>query len=124
MLDLLTSASSRRTRAITLGAVLGLIGVSEIVFPGDRYPYMVHTLLITFASLIGGVTSGITAAVLVAAASIPLLGSIYEASDIGATLLVTAILAGVIRLLFEGRSTLLRAAVAGLMAQLHLILFV
>ncbi len=121
MLDLLASASSRRARAITLGAVLGLIGVSEIVFPGDRYPYMVHTLLVTFASLIGGVTSGVTSAVLVAVASIPLLGSIYEASDIGATLIVTAVLAGVIRLLFDGKSTLLRAAVAGLVAQLLVI---
>jgi LytS/YehU family sensor histidine kinase len=37
-----------------LGIVLGLIGVTEEAFPGARFPYVTHALIVTFAALAGG----------------------------------------------------------------------
>ena len=58
---LLLLASSERSLQHTLysGAVFGLIGCTEILFPGARSPYVVHTLIVTFATLTAGYRVGL-----------------------------------------------------------------
>jgi signal transduction histidine kinase len=45
-----------------LGLILGAIGMTEAVFPGARFPYVTHTLITTFATLVGGVQVGLIVA--------------------------------------------------------------
>ncbi|MBV9851420.1 MAG: histidine kinase [Armatimonadetes bacterium] len=72
---LLPRLFSRHARGdrLMLAAVFALMGASEIVFPGDRYPYVPYTLAAAFAGYAGGLplglltAAGITAAGLLAA---------------------------------------------------------
>jgi len=121
MLELLSATDTKRSRAVVLGMVLGIIGVSEIVFPGDRSPYMVHTLLVTFATLIGGLSAGITSALVVCIAAAALLHSQPDTIDIGATLFAAALVSELVRRVFASRYTLVRAVVAGSLVQLVII---
>ncbi len=41
-------------RSLTFGALLGSVAASEVVFPGMRAPYVSHTLVVCFASVLGG----------------------------------------------------------------------
>ena len=47
---------------LILGAVFAVIGASEFLFPGDRYPYVPYTLAIAFAGYACGLSVGIMAA--------------------------------------------------------------
>ena len=47
---------------LLLGLILGLIGLTEAVFPGKRQPYVADTLLVIFATIIGGLRVGLAAA--------------------------------------------------------------
>ena len=60
-LDSLISSSGKPTEQARLGLLLGLLAASESVFPFERSPYVTHTLLITLASLRGGLLTGIVA---------------------------------------------------------------
>jgi len=42
-----------------LGILFGVIGLSEPLFPGARFPYVMHTLVATYASLVGGLLVGL-----------------------------------------------------------------
>lgn len=52
---------------LILGVVFAVIGASEFLFPGDRYPYVAYTLAIAFAGYAGGLTVGLAAAALLIA---------------------------------------------------------
>ncbi len=54
-------ARSRRDQIIQ-AVVFGLLGASEILFPGDRYPYITFTLATAFAGYTGGLTLGLLTA--------------------------------------------------------------
>ncbi len=45
-----------------LGLVLGIVGLTETVFPGARFPYVTNTLIATYAALAGGLRVGFIAA--------------------------------------------------------------
>jgi LytS/YehU family sensor histidine kinase len=45
-----------------LGLIFGVFGVTEAIFPGARFPYVTHTLMTTFATLVGGVHVGLIVA--------------------------------------------------------------
>ncbi len=81
MLGLLYGDRPSRSRSIAMGLVFGVIGLSEIVFPGDRAPYVVHTLLVSFATTVGGFTVGLTAASTITIGSL-FLRSVTEPLDI------------------------------------------
>jgi LytS/YehU family sensor histidine kinase len=49
-----------------LGMILGLVGVTEAIFPGARFPYTTHTLIVTFATLAGTLPVGLMAAAVAA----------------------------------------------------------
>lgn len=68
---LLLSARSRPWRhTLYLGALFGLIGSTEIIIPSARSPYVLHTLIITFATLIGGYSIGLIAVATVCGADL------------------------------------------------------
>ena len=53
---------------LVLGVVFAVIGASEFLFPGDRYPYVPYTLAIAFAGYAAGLSVGVVAAILLVAA--------------------------------------------------------
>lgn len=57
-------------RLFGLGTLLGLLGLTELAFPGARYPYMMHTLLVAFAAYTLGVREGVAAATVIALGSL------------------------------------------------------
>ncbi len=85
MLPLLLERRPNRHRTVVLGLILGLIGLTESIFPGARYPYVTHTLLVSFAALTGGLGVGLMAAGVVA------MGALSIQSYQGAGLTIVAI---------------------------------
>ncbi len=63
MLRLLFTERRDLRSSLFLGLILGLIGLTEAVFPGKRQPYVADTLLVIFATLVGGLRVGMVAAV-------------------------------------------------------------
>lgn len=63
MLRLLFAERRDLRSSLLLGLILGLIGLTEAVFPGKRQPYVADTLLVIFATLVGGVRVGLVATV-------------------------------------------------------------
>ena len=95
-----------------LGVLLGFVGLTEIIFPGARSPYIVHSLIITFATLIGGLRVGFIAAgaVTLIAGALRTPPGVWETA---LTLFGSAIIAECGRRLFGRRATLLRNFTAG-----------
>src|SRR5579872_6492426 len=46
MLALLTSEPRTRAGIWSLGIVFGVVGLTESIFPGARFPYVTHTLIV------------------------------------------------------------------------------
>lgn len=64
-MSLLFQRHATGREAIYLGLVFGLMGVVELIFVSDRYPYDTYTLIVTFAAFNSGPHVGlITAAVM------------------------------------------------------------
>ena len=116
MLTLLFAERAIEQRALILGVVLGLVGLTETIFPGLRSPYVLHTLIITFATLIGGLRVGLiaTCTVLLGVAA---LGTTPGVVETALTLSASCLLAEAVRRLFGTRYTLLRGMTAGVCAQ-------
>ena len=74
MLGLLFAERRDLSSSLFLGLILGLIGLTEAVFPGKRQPYVADTLLIIFATVVGGLRVG-----LIASAVISLGATLFEA---------------------------------------------
>lgn len=71
LIALLTLERLQRTQMFVLGGALGLIGLVELGFAGDRTPYDTYALIVTFATLRGGWAVGLVATVgIVAGAAI------------------------------------------------------
>ncbi len=108
---LFPSRPSSRNEAL-LGILLGLVGLSEVIFPGARSPYIVHSLIVTFATLIGGLRVG-----LIAAFTVMLLAGVLRTPpgmwETALTLFGSAAFAEIIRRLFGARASLLKSFVAG-----------
>jgi len=116
MLMLLFGDKPTQSRSIAMGLVFGLIGLSEIVFPGDRSPYVVHTLLVSFATIVGGFSVGLAAASTITVGSL-FLRSLTNPVHIALMLAAAAVLAEGVRLVISERHSLLRACIAGALAQ-------
>ena len=121
MLALLIAERITGRQALTLGVVLGLVGITEVIFPGLRSPYVLHTLIITFATLLGGLRVGAIAIVTVIV-GVAILGTPLSVIATSLTLTVSALLAAVIRRLFGPRFRLMRGLTAGMCAQSGVVL--
>src|SRR5579862_3309337 len=53
----------RETAALSL--LMGLLGLTEVIFPDARFPYATHTLFVTFAAMAGGLNVGLITAAIV-----------------------------------------------------------
>ena len=116
MLGLLFSERRDVRSSLFLGLILGLIGLTEALFPGKRQPYVADTLLVIFATVVGGLRVG-----LVSAAVMSLGSALFEApaADL-ITLLTTfssALFAEVIAHLFPDRRKPLCGFATGVGAQ-------
>lgn len=71
LIALLTLERLRQSQILVLGGALGLLGLVELGFAGDRSPYDTYALIVTFATLRGGWPVGLIATVgIVAGAAI------------------------------------------------------
>ncbi len=86
MLQLLFAERRDLRGSLFLGLILGLIGLTEAVFPGKRQPYVADTLLVIFATLAGGLRVG-----LIAATVLSLGAALFEAPFADVTTLLTTI---------------------------------
>jgi LytS/YehU family sensor histidine kinase len=99
-----------------LGVVLGLVGCTEVVFPGARAPYVGHTLIITFAALVGGIPVA-GGSILVVLVAVAVLGAPPGLLDTGLSLMLCALIGSAVGYALAGRNSLLRALLAGAAAQ-------
>src|SRR5262249_41488576 len=71
MLALLFQERLTGRKVVWLGLILGAVGLTEIAFPGARFPYVTDTLIVTFAAVNRGLgVSLITASVVACGAAI------------------------------------------------------
>src|SRR5579862_7763773 len=116
MLALLTSESRTRVSVWSLGMIFGVVGLTESFFPGARFPYVTHTLIVTFASYTVGLPAGLVAAAIVAVGSCAL----QSAQDVSGTVLAvfgSAVLGDLIRRLITVRYRLVGGFAAGMLAE-------
>jgi sensor histidine kinase YesM len=72
ILTSLDRAGVSRRDAVRLGAVLGIVGLLEIVFPGARYPYKIDMLVSVYAAAVGGLAAGLPCTAIVSLGSLAL----------------------------------------------------
>jgi len=111
--------SGRNT--VTLGIVLGLIGLTEALFPGARYPYVTNTLIIAFA----GFTSGLSVALI--AAGVMVLGAAVFQSPVIVTetlcsVVISALVGSLAGRLVRDRHHPFFGLLTGLFAQMSAVL--
>lgn len=53
------------SQRLLLGVLLGALGTTEIIFPDARIPYVLHTLLVTFAVFRGGLLTGLISSLII-----------------------------------------------------------
>jgi histidine kinase/histidine kinase/DNA gyrase B/HSP90-like ATPase len=116
MLALLFQERLTGQKVVWLGLILGAVGLTEIAFPGARFPYVTDTLIVTFAAVNRGLgVSLITASVVACGAAI------FQTRQVVAgvipALATSALLGGVVRRLLGRHSRLVGALAAGMLAQ-------
>jgi hypothetical protein len=74
LLPKLFNRKASRWDLLALAMILGFAGGSELVFPGERYPYVPFTLAASFAGFVGGIRLGsMSSAVMLALAAVAIL---------------------------------------------------
>src|SRR5689334_8136713 len=69
MLSLLFQEKRTIRQTLYMGAIFGLFGMIEALFPGARYPYGPKLLIVIFAAIMAGAGPALVAAALIAMAS-------------------------------------------------------
>lgn len=98
------------------GLALGLVGLTETVFPGARYPYVTNTLIGSYAAFVGGIEVGAVALGVMTVGSLlwhPIVGDFGLALAVALSLLVGL----AIRTATRGRFQVIAGLVAGMLAQ-------
>lgn len=116
MLSLLFSEPRSWRGDAYLGVILGIVGLSEIIFPGARSPYVMHTLIVAFATLVGGLRVGLIAAGTVLL-GVFILQPIPRVLETALMLFTSVLVSALVHRLFGSRYSLLRGLVAGAGAQ-------
>jgi sensor histidine kinase YesM len=70
ILTSLDRANVSRRDAVRLGIILGLVGLSEIVFPGARYPFKMDMLVSVYGAAVGGLMAGLPCVAIVSLGSL------------------------------------------------------
>jgi signal transduction histidine kinase len=120
MLDLLTG-ETRGRNGLLLGLLLGLVGCTEVIFPGARSPYVLHALIVCFATLRGGLRMGAVAAATVLAG----VGLLHARPGLLPTALIlssSVLTSGAVRRIARHPNSLLVSLLAGMAAQCAVIL--
>lgn len=116
LLQLLYPSPTTLRRKIVIGLLMGLVGLTEIIFPGARAPYIVHTMSVTLATLIGTMAAGGVATLVVIGGAI-LFSSPSAIIPLVYALIASTLLAEAIRRAFGTKHPLSRALIAGIVAQ-------
>jgi signal transduction histidine kinase len=116
LLTLLVQKRSPHPKAGLLGLILGAIGLTEVIFPGARFPYVTHTLIVTFAALNGGLRASLITAGVVAAGA-----ALFQSPEMVAglipALVASALLGEAVRRTIGVRHRLIGGWGAGMLAQ-------
>jgi signal transduction histidine kinase len=125
MLDLLFQPRLLRRQALYLGLILGLIGLTETIFPGARYPYVTSTLIVTFASVTGGLQTGLAATCVIVGGSILLqpANAVMVGAITGISASIGALLGAIPGRLSGTRITPVQGLALGAVAQAAVVLF-
>lgn len=121
MLTLLISERATNHHVWTLGVILGLVGLTEAIFPGLRSPYVLHTLIITFATLICGLRVGLIAVGTVLL-GVSLLQTAPGVLETALTLTVAALITETVCRVFHARYRLGHGLIAGVCVQSGVVL--
>lgn len=122
MLALMDQSKRSRRQIFYLGVVFGLIGLTETIFPGARYPYVANTLIVTFAAVTAGLAPALIAGCLIAVASLFFQPLQSVLNTLGTDVLSALVGAGVASICSSWRAPL-RSFAAGIAAQASAILF-
>ena len=122
ILEMMFSRNLSWTQGAALGALFGLAGISELIFPGQRSPYVVHTLIVSFAALTSGGTVGVAAAITIGAAA-TVLSPQPSSPALQIILLAEAALGVAVCRLWKHPGSLVRAGATCAAAQCCFVLF-
>jgi signal transduction histidine kinase len=115
-LALLFRGRPRLWEASYLGAILGVVGLTEVAFPGARFPYTIHTLIVTFATLAGTLRVGLITAAVVTV-GVFLLNTAQVGAGTMLAAFMTALTAEGVRRVQPHHHRLLGAFLAGVLSQ-------
>ena len=122
MLALLFREHRARWETLYLGLGLGLIGVTEEAFPGARFPYVTHALIVTFAALAGGPQISLVTIAVVGLGAL-VLGGTHSVAGMLPSVVPGALLGEALRRTSRGRFRLPAGFAAGALAQSSAVLF-
>jgi signal transduction histidine kinase len=100
----------------SLGLLLGVIGMTEVAFPGARFPYVAHTLIVTFAALNAGLAVGLVTAAVVALGAFTFQAPVVAAAALPAVI-VSACLGEAVRRVIGPRDRMVGGLMAGMLAE-------
>lgn len=114
MQALLFHAGLTFRQTLVIGLVMGVVGITEVIFPGARYPYITSTLIVAFAVISCNLAAGLIAAAAVALTTLALNPRQFPIACI--SVLVCALTTALLKRLIGGR-TAAAAVCIGLIAQ-------
>lgn len=100
-----------------LGLIFGLLASTEVIFPGDRNPYVFHTLIICLAQFAGGADVSLPAILTVFGCGLALRGP-SEAIQTLVVLVTVGLLSECVRKWWKNKPSALLVGICGGVAQL------
>jgi len=104
-----------------LGIIFGVLASTEVIFPGDRRPYVFHTLIICLAQFAGGAEVSLPAILTVFATGLVLRGP-SEAIQTLVVLICVALIVELVKRWWRNTPTVLLVGITGGAAQIAAVL--
>lgn len=117
LMQILFAQRIQRHDTLILGAVFGLMGLLELYFASNRFPYDTYTLIITFATVNAGLRVGLVTASMLVAGSFLFLESASE-HRLVLSVLSSLVIAGGMRRLTQRHHRVVTVLVAMLLAEI------